>query len=352
MNDAPDRLTVEEEIPAVAAAPEVEPDAPSSPEPAPPTDDQGSPESGSASDEGQASTAVAVPAEPAPQPTTIDPLGGEPFVARVDGTDLTLTGAKAFPDFILIPRETWDRELRPKYLGDRNGWRHREQQYQRQVQELSQARSVKEERADALTAKLLELFNDPAKLEAEYANWAQRGPVLVAEATAEATRRQLEAYQARDREAQEAERERALEPELQNELGMTVERLLAEPEFRGMEEALAVEFVRQMWATHQRFGYHDQGVFSRTARGIRVNEDFLRDALTREYRRGKREQGQAKTAERTKALNQAAVAPAKPTPGPTKNVTGVKAPAKPTEKPNFSDPDFDWDTWYRNRRHS
>lgn len=352
MHDAPDRLTVEEEIPAVAAAPEVAPDAPSSPEPAPLTDDQGSPESGSASDEGQASAALAAPAEPAPQPTTIDPLGGDPFVAKVDGTELALTGAKAVGDFILIPRDTWDRELRPKYLGDRTAWRQKEQQYQRQVHELANARTDKEARADALSAKLLELFQNPDKLAAEYENWTQRGPVLVAEAQAEATRRQLEAYQAREREQQEQERERALEPELQNELGVTVERLLAEPEFRGVPEEVAVEFVRQMWATHQRFGYHQNGVFNRGPRGIEVNPDFLREALTREARRTRTEQVQAKTTERTKALNQAAVAPAKPTPGPTKTVTGVKAPAKAADKPNFNDPNFDFDEWYKHRRHS
>lgn len=344
--DAPDGgADLLEETPP-SATPETAP-APS-PETEPPAAD-GPSESQSASDDAPPVPADAAP-EPAPPPEpTFTPPPGEPFTLKIERQAVPIEGAVTTPDGgVYFSPDAWHR-VRSAYIGDPRAWGRKEQAYQEQIRQQGQTRSNAEQRAEALTSKLVELFQNPEKLAAEFEHWQVNGPKLLAEAQVQATQRELEAYRQREQQAREAEAEAALEPELQNHLGLTVERWLALPDFQSVPQEAAVSLLRQLWGMHQRFGYHPQGLYQRGPQGVVLNEELVREELTRLAEQRRREQ----TVERKQATNQAAVAPKAPKPpGPTRTVAAAKPAATKAPAPNPADPGFDWDEWMKNRRYT
>jgi hypothetical protein len=170
---------------------------------------------------------VEAPAEVTPavfQP----PVGGEPFHLRVDGRDIPIEGAAMHGDYLVIPKDAWDRVIRPQYLADRGAWRQKEAGYQRHIQQLGTHRSDTELRAQAMLGKIAEL--DKGGPEA-WANWldnfAQNRPVLEAEIKARIAEQRAQAMEQQQHQQRQEAQAAQLEPLYQQHLAQTLDQYLS-----------------------------------------------------------------------------------------------------------------------------
>lgn len=329
-------------------APELEESAPAAPA-ASADDDQalGSPEPLTESDARPASAAApAAPAEATPavfQP----PAGGEPFHLRVDGRDIPIEGAAMHGDYLVIPKDAWDRVIRPQYLADRGAWRQKEAGYQRQLQQVQSQRSDTELRAQAMLSKIAEL--DKGGPEA-WANWldnfAQNRPVLEAEIKARIAEQRAQALeQWQQQQVQEATAAQ-MEPLYQQHLAQTIDQYLANDQYKVLAGDRE-ELLRELWEDHR------ERLFVKADRdypeaGIRQGEDaFNFDALERVLERlaGKAKRYAVQTAKLQQAAKvNASVTPPKPASKAVPRNPQTGQFQKPATNRNFKDQilDDDW----------
>ncbi len=145
--DAPAEGTVAPAVPAtIPAAPEAP--APSDAAPA----------------ESPATTEEVPPAgTPVETPTTETPAPGEPapsWTFKVDGREVKLTGAREDGDNIVIPKATWNQEVK-NYLADRGAIARREQQLVRQAKQVEEAKGQHETTSSQMMAELDRIMGLP-----------------------------------------------------------------------------------------------------------------------------------------------------------------------------------------------
>jgi hypothetical protein len=277
-----------------------------------------------------APAADAAPAIPVVDPNVIaPPVGGEPFTFSVDRKQVALEGARVVGDDILIPKDVWLHQMVPNYLGDRGAWREEKRGLQREIAAREAGQSEESRRAKALVAIVGNLLNNPEELQRVAENWQVQGPVLMAQAEANATKAELARYRAQEEAAAAEQEEQQFRTRADLHLAQTVEELLAEAgvQWDGIpaEEARWKQFVE---ALEQDVGF--DLLYPRDHRGQRaLDEDRVRRAFNREHARSKQQAQVTRVTEKKAALNTAAVAPAKPI-APSPGKPAAKAPQQPT----------------------
>lgn len=297
---------------------------------------------------------VDAPATPAPLtppeiPTPVDPFsGGEPFAFRIDGRQVSIDGAKVINDHVVIPKSAWLNQMQ-HFLGDRSAIRNREGQYKQALEQANAGRSEWEAEKATMLGEIQQMFADPEAMLAKLQNWQTEGPLLMAKMEAKAARQQVEQFQRRQQDEMRHQQEAAVIPQLQDQLGDTVEQWLS-------DHGINWESDKERWSGWMRNVWEDfgpNGLFQRDPISGRpvLQEDKVQRLFQREVSRVQSAQVAAKAVEQKKAMNAAAVAPSKPKPP----VPG-KAPAPaPTRARNDSgqytkkDEPFDRDTWLAKR---
>lgn len=331
---APDPEDAASAAPAASAA---DPDA-GSPDPSP------EPDARPASAETPAGVEAPAPVTPAVfQP----PEGGEPFHLRVDGRDIPIQGAAMHGDYLVIPKDAWDRVIRPQYLADRGAWRQKEAGYQRQLQQMQAVRSDTELRAQAMLAKIAELDKGGPEAWAGWLdNFAQNRPVLEAEIKARIAEQRAQALeQWQQQQAQEAQAAQ-IEPLYQQHLAQTLDQYLAQDGYKVLAGERD-ELLRELWEDHRErlFVKADRDI---PEAGIRQGEDaFSFDAMERVLDRvaakAKKYAAQTAKVQQAAKLNASVTPPkpAKPVP-PRDRQSGQFQEAAPTKNYKDSLLDEDW----------
>jgi hypothetical protein len=145
----------------------------------------------------------------------VDPFAEwQPFTFKADGVEATLEGIRANDTHVVIPRDVWDSEFRPKYLANRDAWQEERNGYRAQVQQATafarqaaEERSAREARAEAVIGEFEKLMQDPDQLVAFLQDFERQAPILRAQLDAEEARSML-AQRDRAEQAQRVEAER------------------------------------------------------------------------------------------------------------------------------------------------
>jgi hypothetical protein len=158
-----------------------------------------------------------------------------PFTFKVDRTEVAVPNAYAVGDMIVIPKEAWERTIRPN-LANRQEWVRERGTLTRQIQTLQSSRSEKERQADALVDELTRILTpgNEEELHAFLNDLERQGPILQAKAEARALREELDA---RRQQEEETEREAEEAPEALSEgldhwIGALAE---GHPDFKGVQ---------------------------------------------------------------------------------------------------------------------
>jgi hypothetical protein len=181
--------------------PAADPDAP------PADEEQTQPDGGTP----PATPAVAT-AEPGTEGTEPEAV---PFAFKVDRTEIPVPDAYVVGDMIVMPRDSWERHVRPN-LANRQEWVRERSGLTRQIETLKSSRSEKERQADALVDELTRILTpgNEEELHAFLNDLERQGPILQAKAEARALREELDA---RRQVEQEEEREAEESPEVLEE---------------------------------------------------------------------------------------------------------------------------------------
>lgn len=236
-----------------------------------------------------------------PEPAAVDPFAGyNPFAFKVDGTDVALEGIRANDTHVVIPRELWDRELRPNYLGSRQAWQQERGQWQGRERQYQQQMAATEERARAVVDEFNALIADPNKLLQFVENYERELPLLQQKMRADAAERQIRAVQEQQQAIQQQQQYQALEQAGADALEAEVIALLKEPAFASLAatDDERDDLLVELWQTKakhwiqvtpdNRVGGIDreslQSELSRRAQFIARREARVREALTTEQR--------------------------------------------------------------------
>jgi hypothetical protein len=301
----------------------------------PPTQDE--PDASPASTETSAVAGAEVPAEGATAETPAAPVawqpppGGSPFQFTVDGTPITPDGALQYPEGVWIPTEVWDRQIRPNYLANRQTWRAKEADYQRQIRQGQEVQSEKAARADALLAKVAEIDKGgPEAWAAWLDEFHQNRPILEAQIRAQLAESRAQAFEAAEQERRAEAEAEALVPQLRQHLDSTLKTYLARDEFKVLASE-AERLLGALWEDHAARlffeadrDYPEYGL-ARGQPAFRYDE-FQR-LLEREAAVARQWSEKVKAVEAAAKRNAAAVSPAKP-------VSSVKSAPAPTASPS------------------
>lgn len=213
------------------------------------------------------------------------------------------------------------RKVQSSYIGDRQSWQQERRHLLAQVQQSESGKTAKEQQADALLAKLNELFSDPDKLVAESQNWQIRGPILKADAERQAAIAERDQLAAQLRERQEEEEADRLRPQLQQWLGQEVEQALGE--YDGVfEREQAVALLRELWEQHAGQVFYED---PRTGK-IHLDQDRLRGLIESRAEWVRKARAGMQKVQEKKATNAAVLAPTKPGVAPKPVTPKVEVP--------------------------
>lgn len=227
-------------MPAEAPAPEGE-------APQPPEGVSADPEPAPTPDPDTASASPEAPAAPDPtEPTTIEapwtPPTGDPFKFKVDGTEVTPTGAVRTPDGgVYLPPGVWDREVRERYLGNRDVWRQTEQAYRQQIaQAQDQARAADPSNNPTVVGarKVMDflLNGDPEKVIEYLDNRRTNLPLTMAQAEKELLQRQLTERQETEQSSRLQQEQAAADQQLTAFLEQQVKTAVSDPALKILAE--------------------------------------------------------------------------------------------------------------------
>jgi hypothetical protein len=235
---------------------------------------------------------------------------------KVDGQEIPIEGASVHGDYLVIPKATWDRTIRPQYLGDRTVWRQKEQGYQRQLQQVAAQQSEETLRARGLLAKVAELDKGGPEAWATWLdNFHQNRPILEAEIKARIAEQRAAALEQQQRAVVEEQAKAAEEPLYQQHLIDTLRQALAQDEYKVLASEQD-ELLRELWEDHRDrlFVVADRDY---PEYGVRQGEpafnyDALNALLTRQAAKAAKVRQQVEQLERAAKVNasvQPAVAP-------------------------------------------
>jgi hypothetical protein len=160
-----------------------------------------------------------------------------PFVAKFDKQELAVDGAYEVGDLIVIPKEAFQRQIRP-HLGDRHAWMRTEKALKAEVARLQGEKGEKESLADSLVEEITRLTSPGNEAELmEFLNDMERqGPILQANAKAAAAEKRLRDIEAREQERYREEEEAELPQVMEASVSDWVDRLAAgHPDLQGVE---------------------------------------------------------------------------------------------------------------------
>ena len=134
-------------------------------------------------------TPTAAPAAPEEAGPTDEPKAPEielrPFTFNVDKTPVEIPGLQVAGDFVVMPKEVWDRQLLPNWIANRGEWRRKERDFRRELESLKTQRSAKDAHYESVTKLFDEMVQGG---EERLIEWAEgviaRYPVMKAEAEA------------------------------------------------------------------------------------------------------------------------------------------------------------------------
>lgn len=153
-------------------------------------------------------------------PTTDEPTR-EPFNYRVDGQDYEVSESYVEDDNIVIPRESWQRDIQPR-LADRNAWIAERRQYLQQIEDLSPENNPEVIKANKLLEQLDAAFEDEESAYAFFKNFtSNKDKLFLAADRAAFEAEKQQATAVRDREAQETETR-----ELQTQMDASIDSVL------------------------------------------------------------------------------------------------------------------------------
>lgn len=277
------------------------------------------------------------------------PTGGNALTFRVDGEEVTPKGALAFPDGYWIPRQTWDREIRPHYLGSRNAWRQRERDLASQVAERERAVNTERTIADKIQAEVLALIESgPDGIAAWLQNYHQNAPVMMAQIEKTRAIEELAAVRAAQQEQQEAVHAAALAPRMQQWLHDAMTHTIKQtPELAVLGEnpeelsGLRDEF----WETYGQALFWE-AEHADPARGIAqgaiyVNPDTLLVALNREAQKVQVIRDRLTRANAAAKANAAVIAPTVTAPVPSRATPPAAANGTPHQRASRARESFD-----------
>jgi hypothetical protein len=262
-----------------------------------------------------------------PETAPVDPFAAlAPFPFKVDGTDVNLDGIRADDRYIHIPRELWDRELRPNYLGSRQAWQQERAQWQQQQRGFQQQVTASQQRADAIVNEFNALISDREKLIGFVENFEREGPLLMERMRADAAVRQLQQYN-----EQIAEQQRAREYEDTLNRGadafeQAAVELFKDPAFAVLAPANDDErddLLAEIWRAG---GPAMVRIFE--DRSIAVDRDALMQDFQRRAQFIQRREAKWREASTTEQRNKAAVSPPATSPQ-TAPIPGKQAVRKP-----------------------
>jgi len=325
-----------------AAAP-VTPDATAEPAP---TDPTAAPSTEPPAIDGAAGIAAAPALDPFARPPD-----AAPFNFRVDGANVAIDGAWVNPNGdIVIPRRTWETDIRPRWIANRGGWEQRERGYTEKIRTLESSQSAKEQQAEAVLQQLDSLMQKGPDAMAQWLdNYERNFPLLKAEAEKAALQRQLDSKAELESRRSEEDRRQQEIPRMQNDLAGSLEGLLKDPRFAVLsgtnDENVAL--LRDLWQNHADAffwradrDYPEYGV----PRGTMVFQpDRLEQWVSREADRTTRLLARSQKAAAADVRNKAATAPSKPFTPHALKPAAPRAPSSPTPAPAPAVNDYeDW----------
>lgn len=285
-----------------------------------------------------------VPGASDPQQPFTPPDRGDPLTLRVDGVEVPVPDARRIDGYIVIPERSFARVIQTR-LADRGSIARREQGYQQKIAELERGTDVRIRKADAVLARVQELLDDPAKLEAFAMDHQRNAPLLIARAEAEMLRQQVEQQAARDAEAAEARAIEEATPHLQEALRGSVDEYVVE-----MRADLTPEQRHELAAAVWRSAA--DAIFTRANGQYSADEGAFRAAAERELTRIEAQIARQKQTTAAARTNAAAVAPTQPgrVAAPAKAVAAAAPKRDPASGQFQKQPKpFDKDEWLSNQ---
>lgn len=261
-----------------------------------------------------------------------DPFAAySPFQFRVDGTDVNLDGIRANDTHVVIPRELWQRELMPNYLGSREAWQEQRGQWTQREREYQQAIQQEQLERKAVVDEFNALISDPQRLQQFLTDFERELPVLQQKLRADAAERQLHAQQYRlQQQQQQAEYSHAFEAGTTAFEAECVS-LLKDPAFSAL--AASPEERDDLLAEIWTLGGPQHVLID--ARGqVSIDKDWLQQQFARRASVLARREAQWRKVSTTEQRNAAAVAPPATSPrtAPIPKANGSK-PATPNRRP-------------------
>ena len=277
--------------------------------------------------------ADALQADPELPQKFVPPDRGDPFVFRVDRTEVPVEGARVIDGHIVMPREAWDRHIQPNYVGNRNEWRTREQQYRQELDALRTREPEERAKAQAMLAELGGMLDGTdagrEKLIAWLDRYEQNAPLLKVQAELRMERERLAKYEAEKAQVETARQAEELRPRLQAHIGEQVkEAFKSFPQLKGQKD-----LAEWVWK------FHASNLFYEDQQGrVQFREDLFHDLMEDQAKRVQVQAEKSVKLAQVEQKNAAAVGPA-------------KTPTKP--KPTAARPPADkkmtaaeWDEWY------
>lgn len=292
-------------------------------------------------DDGPASEEDAPDEAPAPQGSD-NPDDLEPFVPRADGVELQLDGAFRTQGMVVMPEETWARQVQPN-LANRRQWVEKERGYKRQIAELDPEKNPDVARARTLVAKIDEFLEDPQAFIQFIQDFERQAPLLRSQAEIAAAKAEAERYKNVFNEREQEQKTAELEPKIREGIGYWVNRMATEAdEFKGIpidwEGVWRTAYeMRDVAAQIAKEDDPETGV---TAGQPLINVKLIYELARREAEAIRRATSNSAGAAKAAKKNRAAVGngrSAPPTVGAKGSATPKKQPKEPTNREEWEE---------------
>lgn len=293
-------------------------------------------------------TASASPEAPAAPPTTESepitppwtPPTGDPFRFKVDGTEITPTGAMHTPDGgVYFPPGVWDKEVRERYLGNRDVWRQTEQQYRQRIAQAEEQVKAADPGNNPVVAgarKVMDFLmqGDPDKVIEWLDNRRTNLPLMMAQAEKDMLKQQLTQREQSEQQQRMEQERAAAETQLASFLQQQVTTALQEPGLKvlGENPEEAAELIQDMQDRHgidvlaavapeQASALAGQGwqlLGQAAGKAILFHPRQFREILEKRAEKAVQWRQRVATVTKAEKRNQAALTPPPPVPPPPK----------------------------------
>jgi hypothetical protein len=223
------------------------------------------------------------PSLTAPEPPVVTRT---PWSLRVDGQRVDLEGAYLEADEIRIPREVWERQIQPNYMGDRRVWQREREHFNRQLQALADDNRPEVIRANLFADRFLAMAAmDPMDRDEAWETLLREIPIVEANARVEAAERRARAYEGQVTQQYQQETAEAVVPVLHDTLGQYVTNALQHETLKGLGLS-PEELHKALWDEFGLALFEDADAtnadFQTPAGGVRMDMQRIDRFLTRQ----------------------------------------------------------------------